>query len=228
VVDIQNDGVYAGGISVSGGTVTYHTFTGSHLGTSAENYHFGEIVKLTGRNGYIEDNCSNEIIYGVERSAKANDKAILGAYVGEFDGSGTSSVGPLHNIMAVGNGRMWVVDNGNDIEPGDYLISSDVAGHAMNDPGTFPVSHIIARAAEPVDWTYETQYIKSQKHKLISVTFENYDKVNDLSGFQSALNVLEEKLDQMQKQVNHQEKIILEQKETISALINEKDDRASR
>ena len=39
--------------------------------------------------------------------------------------------------MAVGNGDMWVVDNGDNIEVGDYLISSQILGHAMKDTGVY-------------------------------------------------------------------------------------------
>ena len=76
--------------------------------------------------------------------------------------------------MAVGNGVMWVVDNGENLETGDYLISSSVAGHAMKDVGDYKIANIVARVAEPVNWSNETALINGVKHKLISVFFENF------------------------------------------------------
>ena len=82
--------------------------------------------------------------------------------------------------MAVGNGVIWVVDNGENLKIGDYLISSSIAGHAMKDNDNYEISYIIGRVAEPVDWSIENLYIDGVKHKLISVFFENFkiDKSN--------------------------------------------------
>lgn len=81
----------------------------------------------------------------------------------------------LHEIMALGNGFMWVVDNGSDLEVGDYLISSAIPGHAMKDLGNYPVSHIVARVVEPVVWNQVSETINGVKHKLVSITFEQFD-----------------------------------------------------
>jgi hypothetical protein len=80
--------------------------------------------------------------------------------------------------MAVGNGEVWVADKGENINIGDYLISSDVAGHAEKDTGEFMISHIVARAAESVDWTQISESIDGIKHRKISVFFEVFDKNN--------------------------------------------------
>ena len=79
--------------------------------------------------------------------------------------------------MAVGNGQMWVVDNGEGIQPGDLLISSGVAGHAMKDEGKYEVTYVVARAAESVDWEEVAETVDDVKHKRISVLFENFQVV---------------------------------------------------
>jgi len=76
--------------------------------------------------------------------------------------------------MAVGNGDLWMVDNGSDIAIGDYLISSDTPGHATKDPETYAKSYIIARAAESITWSNESETVDGKKHKKISVFFESF------------------------------------------------------
>jgi hypothetical protein len=79
-----------------------------------------------------------------------------------------------HLIMAVGNGEMWVIDDGQDIEIGDHLISSDLAGHAIRDAGEFPVSHIIGLAVEAVNWDEGEESVDGRKHRRISILFERF------------------------------------------------------
>ena len=81
--------------------------------------------------------------------------------------------------MAVGNGDMWVVETGRDIQPGDYLISSDVEGHAMlDDADRFPVGHVIARAAEGVKWESVPDCVAGRRHQRMSVFFESFERGN--------------------------------------------------
>jgi len=81
-----------------------------------------------------------------------------------------------HLVAAVGNGEMLIVDSGTgDIRPGDYLISADVAGCAMkDDPSRFSVGHVIARAAQRVDWSAVPPVGNGQKIARISVFFESF------------------------------------------------------
>ena len=81
--------------------------------------------------------------------------------------------------MAVGNGEAWVVNDGMDIEAGDYLISSAVPGHAMRDRGQFETTYIVARAAEPVRWGEVDEYVTTsdgqrRKHTRMSIFFESF------------------------------------------------------
>jgi hypothetical protein len=154
--------------------VTYATFTGSHLGWTDETIERGTLVVMTGDNRHLHDRPQSEIIYGIAPSAQANDPRCLGAYLGSHEPYPPHS-GAHHLVMAVGNGDMWVVDMGQAIQPGDYLISSPVTGHAMrDDEERFPVGHVVARAAEPVAWESVTEMVDGHKHKKISVFFESF------------------------------------------------------
>ena len=197
LIDFHNDNTYAGGISVSGGSISYNSFTGAHIGTSEANFALGDLVRLSGDNGRMSSLENAEIIYGIDKTSTANDPSVLGAYSRKMDEKSTATKKNLHEIMAVGNGTVWVVDNGTDIAPGDYLISSEVLGHAMKDIGNYEISHIVARAGENVNWNNITSTVAGRKHHLISVFFENFDKAN-----------FEPKIEMLEKQLSDQNQLI--------------------
>ena len=162
-----------GSITVNAsGTLTYGTFTGSHLVNVNEDAVEGMLISLTGNNEYIDNkNQSGEIIYGGTVNQVENAPNIIGSYFGNQE---ISEGRKSDLVMAVGNGSMWVVDNGEDLQIGDYLISSSIEGHATKDNGKYEVANIIARVAEPVNWKTETKMINGVKHKLVSVFFESF------------------------------------------------------
>lgn len=181
-------GTLQGSISINGTTVSYNAFTGSHYTWSNQNLQRGELVRMTGENnsrpGQDE---SAEPTYGVERTTTANDPAAMGTFLSRMNPELPFDMFDNANLVAaVGNGDMWVVDDGQDIQPGDFLISSDTAGHAMKDEGQFPTSYVIARAAQNVTWSGETQLIGGKKHKKISVLYGSFQKTN-LSAFQQGV-----------------------------------------
>jgi hypothetical protein len=107
--------------------------------------------------------------------------------------------------MAAGNGDMWVADAGENIEIGDYLISSHIPGHAMKDAGDSEISYIVARAAEPIHWEYVDDTIDGVKHKRISTLFESFirnhalEKVTaELSQVKAELHALQSRVDQLE------------------------------
>jgi hypothetical protein len=139
----------------------------------------------------------SEIIYGIRPSTLPNDPKTMGAYLGLQESGLPYSVDNPYLVMAVGNGVMWVVDKGEDILIGDYLISSDVAGHAMKENGTYATAYIVARVAEPLKWSSETAMINGIKHKLISVFFENFVQNNA----QKELEILKKELKDLKERM---------------------------
>ena len=134
-----------------------------------------------------------EIVYEIARSQRANDPRILGSYL---DGPRGDEL-PNDVVMAVGNGSMWVVDNGSDLSAGDYLISSDTPGHAMKDLGQFDVAHVIARLAEDLQWSQVSEDINGKKHKKVNVLFENFDINHKADGLEKRLETLESELNEI-------------------------------
>ncbi|HAF27440.1 MAG TPA: hypothetical protein DCG75_00185 [Bacteroidales bacterium] len=187
-----------GSISVSGATVSYNAFTGSHYAKIKEEIEKGMLVELTGENNYLNDQCESEIIYGGAIALKPNSSNIIGAFLGKEDPDNIESV---DLVMAVGNGVMWVVDNGENLETGDYLISSSLAGHAMKDKADYDVSNIVARVAESVNWEKETEMINGIKHKLISVFFERFTINNSNKQFEKEIELLQKTNAELEKRL---------------------------
>ena len=201
----------SGNITESAGTVSYNSFTGSHIGLCNEDLHVGTLVSLTGTMDHIKLNLDSEPIYFVTPSQQANDSKILGAYLHPLDKEGFQNKikGELKAIMAVGNGIMWIAENGEDIEIGDYLISSSVKGHAMKDNGEFEKAYIVGRAAEAIRWSEIVDKPNGKKHKRISVFFENFiidhsskrnkDQIEELK---ARLGILESQVSQFERMMN--------------------------
>ncbi|PIZ61544.1 hypothetical protein COY17_04275, partial [Candidatus Saccharibacteria bacterium CG_4_10_14_0_2_um_filter_52_9] len=172
VVEFASGGTVQGDISIAGATTSYNAFTGSHYGYTDQTLSAGELVTQVGS----RQPANTEIEYQAARSTVANDPAILGSYLDR------RSNGPADGILisAAGNGDAWVVDTGSNMIEGQYLISSDVAGHAMADPGTYAESHIIGRLQQPIDWSQVTTTVlvggQPRKHAKVSIYYTFFDK----------------------------------------------------
>jgi len=170
----RNDSV-VGNITVAGNTVSYNAFTGSHYASMNNPARRGELVSLTG--DLHRDAEDSEPIYETAVTTRPNDSACLGTYLAPLGEGADGLPEGCHQIMSVGNGEMCVVDTGRDIRPGDLLISSSVPGCAMlDDPSRFPVGHIVARAAERVDWTKVQPGGDGLKRAKISVLFDRFTR----------------------------------------------------
>ena len=176
-MQLAQAGVVEGLITVSGSTVTYGGFTGSHYALTDEAIERGTLVVMTGENQRRIDDAGAEPFYGIAASNHANDPRCLGVYLGPVEPAKPQALDNPHQVMAVGNGDMWVVETGRNIEPGQYLISSEIKGHAMLDNAErFAVGYVVARAGEGVDWTKVSETVDGRKHKRISVFFESFER----------------------------------------------------
>jgi len=171
LIVFTRDGGFVGGIDVAGGTVTYGAFTGSHYAWTDEYLSVGMLVSMIGNNQYLGDASQSEIIYGITKSSQKNDPAILGAYLATKISPLVSETDNIHLVMAEGNGDVWIADMGQDIQPGDYLISSAVVGHAMKDDRSEELSHNY--------WTSRrtNRLVRSIRYNRWCKTQENIDSV---------------------------------------------------
>jgi hypothetical protein len=172
----RDDGV-VGSVTVAGGVVTYGAFTGVHYSRLEQPAEVGALVSMTGRNGALGNRDPSEAIYGVVPCTRANDPAVLGAYIGMLDGKEMGHPEDIAQVAAVGNGDMWIIDTGSPIRPGDELISSDVPGCAMkDDPAKFATGHIIARAAACVEWNTVVPDASGVRRARVSVLFTAFTR----------------------------------------------------
>lgn len=173
VVSIRQDGVEEGSISVTGTTVSYNAFTGSHYTWHEGTIEKGTLVSMTGKNKRLNDNEKSEVLYGVEVTKEINSPKVLGSYLSILESQEELSTTNPALVMAVGNGEVWVADKGANIEAGDYLISSDVAGHAQKMDTDYALNYVVARAAEDIDWSKVTETVDGVKHQMITVFFDS-------------------------------------------------------
>lgn len=213
IVEFFRDGTSVGDIAVATGTVSYNAFTGSHYAWSAQPMEKGTLVKMTGTNKQSPGLPSSEIIYGIAPTQQPNDPSVMGAYLTLREPKQPHDERNPHLVMAVGNGELWVTDQGGDIRAGDYLISSSLYGCAMRDNGLFDTSYVVARAAQPVDWSAvqpDPSYDGAKRQK-ISVFFGSFVKINGVST--EHLKALEQLLQDQQKQIDALEKVIRDNKD---------------
>ncbi len=176
LVNLGRGGEFFGSISIAGGTVSYNAFTGSHYAWSRETIPLGSLVSMTGENRRHHDRPDGEPIYGVRLSTKPNDPACLGSFFFEGGSTPEEATDRPALVAAVGNGEVWVVDDGaGDIEPGDGLISSASPGHAAkDDPRRFGVAYVVARSTERVRWSDVPKTDDGLRRRKISVLFGSY------------------------------------------------------
>jgi len=178
LIHFSKDASPVGSIVLLAGVVSYNAFTGSHYAWTDKVMQKGLLVSMTGDNQFLNDNTESEILYGIEITSKKNDPAILGTYLSLQEPDLEADTNNPHLIMSEGNGEVWVANTGENINPGDYLISSLVPGHAMKDDRSGETSHIVGRAAEPIMWDEVNETINGVKHQKISILF-NFVPLNN-------------------------------------------------
>lgn len=174
MITFSNDGgTNAGHITMDGTTVTYGAFTAYHpaLLPEADNdtgYDYGTLVKITSVDSTTH---AKSVLYNVEKTTTAQDKAVLGVYstalgTSQNDDGSADMESDRHSIFAVGDGHILVCSEGGNIETGDYICSSNTAGHGMKQSDDILRNYTVARASEPVDWSTE-----GSSTKLIACTY---------------------------------------------------------
>lgn len=204
LLDFEYNGVSEGNISVSGATISYNPFTGAHYGVCDSVLNSGMVVSLNGNNQRLNIKANSEIVYGVQPSSAANDKLVLGAYGGVLSPSDSISNSKLALVFAVGNGVMWVTNEGGDLKVGDYLITSSTPGMAMKDNGSFKTSYVIARAVESVKWSGVQANDSGIKSKLVHVTYEHFEVENKVY---ESIQALEKELELIRFKMNQKTSI---------------------
>ena len=125
-----------------------------------------------------------------------HDKRVLGAYSTVHEPTLPISLDNPHQVLAVGNGYMWVTNEGGNIKIGDYLITSSSQGMAMKDNGNYQVSYVCARSAQKVNWKKIKADKNGVKSVLIHVLYESFEIENKV---EESIKKLEESLKELKK-----------------------------
>jgi hypothetical protein len=146
-----------GDLTIAG---TYSPFTGSHTAINSKVFEDGSILISTGTE---KESIINTSFY-VDNSMTAKDKRVVGVAYTENYFTQNTNVSSIQ-IVALGEGQMLVCNENGDIENGDYICSSNVAGHGMKQDDDLLHNYTVAKATEDCSFT------GPDDKKLVSVTF---------------------------------------------------------
>lgn len=174
LVDLIQDGTSEGTISVSGTTVSYNAFMGSHytqLQPGQNQPPRGAIVVSTGKlipNQSGRGERGGEKFVYVSMSQQRNEKAALGVWFASLNrtAEGMSFGDParqVYQVAGVGLYQMIVTDTCGNIQKGDFLATSPVPGAGerqcyFGGGGYDPVyrDHTVGKALVDVDFSSVT------------------------------------------------------------------------
>ena len=170
-----------GDINITGETVAYNSFTGSHISQLSEatksNLIRGALVKIDSVE--LGEN-SNQPKYVCSYANTENDTTVLGVLGNDYPKqipNGDPEVGEVghvdkFNIFALGDGMLIVTDTAGNISAGDYLSSSTRDGYAQKQSDNQLVNHTVAKSLVDVDWSaIETDASVGFKWKRIPCTY---------------------------------------------------------
>ena len=165
-------------------TIEYNAFTGQHIAPIKDSEinsmkTEGLIVSSDGST-LLKKNLS-ESFSGATLSSAEKDKAVYGVIAGSVWvpweqrwknwPEGVSAI----NVNALGNGRVWVTNITGEVETGDYICSSNIAGYGQLQDDDFLHNYTVAKATEAIDWDNVTDTITHNgveyKKYLVACTY---------------------------------------------------------
>ena len=167
---------YASG---SGSDSNFGPFTGAHDVRFAEDMPAeiepGMIVVSTGRvescwkeNGQLS---FSSTLPTVTLATRTNDKAVFGVIVAQSALPKEHWYHPVDGerfgiVNALGEGRVWVSNINGNIEVGDYITSSTLAGYGQLQDDDFLHTYTVGKATETVDWENVSEFIIDGGRKI--------------------------------------------------------------
>jgi len=161
---IRGDG--SGGVELNG-----FTFTGKHASVmKSGSYETGMIVESTGEvwgkrddgthlhtglpKVQITTTNSSKKVYGIVGELDNYD-----TYGGHNDNFGVDSDEIPVTVHSIGEGLMIVTNINGNVENGDYIVSSDIAGYGQKQDDDILRSSTVAKCTETIDWNNVTDTI---------------------------------------------------------------------
>lgn len=141
--------------TAAAGVLAYNTFTGSHW-TKIEGQMPDVLTPLESTGEPYGDEKAQLVKTRVCKTKRS--KAILGFYAGT-DPEGRSMA------LALGTGYAIVSNHGQDVEIGDWLMTSDVEGTVERQEDDLQHNYSVAKSLQPIKWQ------KGEKTRKIAVTY---------------------------------------------------------
>lgn len=136
------DTVVGGIVATSDTNVNYVNFAGAHYTETedVENVQPFMVLESTGEIYEKYSKCFKTRICKTRKSSNA---------IGVYGGKTTDN---MDMITCLGAGRIWVANKGENIEVGDYLMSSDIAGMSEKQDDDILHNYTIAKSSVGVVW----------------------------------------------------------------------------
>jgi len=132
------------GTAVSG-VIAYNTFTGSHYTQVKDRTTLKPNMLLEAVDGKPDFAAEQRQLFKTRISRTKGSKAVIGVY-GGTDREGRDMV------LSMGTGLIIVANKGRNVEIGDFLIASDVAGAAELQADDLYRNSTVAKATESIVW----------------------------------------------------------------------------
>ena len=151
----------------------YTTFTGTHYIKLADTIDFIPAIGLImSSTGLTNTNTFNNFLPEVTLSNKVNDKAVFGVYAG----SEILTNGELnHFVNSLGEGHIWICNINGEVQNGDYITTSPIAGYGYLQADDILHSYTVAKCCETIDWNSIPENISYQginyKSLLVACTY---------------------------------------------------------
>jgi len=161
--------------------VNFGPFTGAHdvrLSANFGKVEKGMLVSVTG-DVKIRDDSISTTLPEVRLSSSAKDKNVLGALVGETDFPGEWIDLPEETrtaaVNSLGEGRLWITNYGGELQSGDLITTSPIAGYGMLQDDDLMHSYTVGKATQSINWDEisDTVWFDGREYKkaLIAVTY---------------------------------------------------------
>ena len=176
----SNIGIYASGtvadFYAGGPGSNYQPFTGGHEVKLSSKFpkdaRTGLIVSVTGETQTRKYNKSVSIsstLPTVELSKDANDNKVFGAFVAytvlpedHWYLDKLKKSDRFATVNALGEGRVLVTNINGNIEAGDYITTSEIAGYGMRQKDNLLHSYTLGKSIENIDWSNVKETINFQ------------------------------------------------------------------
>jgi hypothetical protein len=154
------------GLIVSANKDRYINLNGSTLETGLKAISVSEAIPLVSISQIAKDKTCFGVISSVEDPETREERS--GRIVSSF----TKELGDTRIFVnSLGEGAIWVTNINGNLESGDYITTSSVAGYGMKQDTEFLANYTVAKITMGCDFNPMTQPIKQLKKEIIDVKY---------------------------------------------------------